>query len=456
MVALPRSGSARRYYRFFFNNGETLIGSYNPEIKENIAHYSFTQHFKKLGLPVPQIFEKDESYQYFILEDLGDTTLLMLKEKKGLDAVLDFYLQALNDLLRFQIEGIQGLDLSKAHPAKQFNRRSILWDLNYFKYSFVKTNDIFFDENALEDEFESFTSLLLQADSSFFMYRDFQSRNIMVTKNRNRYIDFQGGRKGPLQYDVISLLYQAKAQLPEQTKKLLLNHYLHKLDEKLPGQKAKFLEHYPLFIYFRLMQVLGAYGFRGLFQHKPHFLQSIPYTIQNLRHVLKQYPFPEQFKTIRSIFQQIEQLKNYDLPDKSQGKLVVSISSFSFKKTGYPFDASEHGGGFVFDCRALPNPGRLQELKDFTGLDEPVVQYLETKEPVQSFLDHVYALTENSINNYLERNFDYLSVNFGCTGGQHRSVYCAEKLKGHLQKKYGDDLKIHLKHIELEKRSDSI
>lgn len=428
-----------------------MIGSYNPEIKENIAHDTFTAHFINLGLPVPAILARNPSLEYFILEDAGNITLLDLLLQEGLtDKVKGYYFRVVSDLVRFQAEAIRGLDLSVAFPAGSFDKRSIMWDLNYFKYYFVKTNDITFDENLLEDDFVLMASRLLQTDSDFFMYRDFQARNIMVNRETLSYIDFQGGRKGPLQYDVISLLYQAKANLPETFREELLNTYLEKLESILPGQRDKFMSTYPMFIFFRLMQVLGAYGFRGLFQHKAHFLQSIPYAIENLKRVLQKYPMPG-FPELNRIFEQIGKLKDYHFVSLPHDKLTVSLSSFSYKKSGIPLDITENGGGHVFDCRALPNPGRIAELKEFTGLQPPVIEYLKDKQEMTDFLDHVFAIVDQSVDNYLERGFNSLMVSFGCTGGKHRSVFSAENLKRYLQEKYGNRLEVRLTHVELQK-----
>ena len=451
ITPLPLSGSSQVYFRFVFDKGERLIGSYNPEIKENIAHDTFTGHFISLGLPVPGILARSSSFEYFILEDAGDKTLLDIRTNEGLsEKVKQHYFQVVDDLVRFQTEGIKGLDLSKAFPTGRFDKRSVMWDLNYFKYYFVKTNDIIFEENILEDDFNLLAEHLLQAESEFFMYRDFQARNIMVNQNRLSYIDFQGGRKGPLQYDVISLLYQAKANLPNEFREELLETYLKKLEKTLPGQKEKFLKTYPLYIYFRLMQVLGAYGFRGLYQRKAHFLQSIPFAIENLKQVVKKYPVVD-YPELGSVIEQITKLTDYHFAPFSKDKLTVTLSSFSFKKSGIPVDITENGGGHVFDCRALPNPGRIQELKEYTGLQDPVIKYLESKQEMTDFLHHVFSVVDQSVDNYLERRFSNLMVSFGCTGGKHRSVFSAENLKRHLMVKYGDSVEVRLTHVELEK-----
>jgi aminoglycoside/choline kinase family phosphotransferase len=449
---LPRSGSSREYYRFFFESNETLIGSFNPEVKENIAYLTFSRHFYNLGFPVPKILAYDNDYKYFLLTDLGNTTLFDILKKEGVsERVRKLYYRALEDLLRFQVEGIKGMDLSKAYPVNEFDKRSVMWDLNYFKYFFLKANNIYFDESSLEDDFVKLTDTLLEADRDFFMYRDFQSRNIMIKTEKLWYIDFQGGRKGPLQYDVVSLLFQAKANLPESFKNELLQYYLLLLEKEMPSQRDVFLEKFNLFVYFRLMQVLGAYGYRGLFQRKSHFLQSIPPAINNLKRLINNNPVADDFKELDSIFGQIINLSGFDLNKSKDNILTVRVSSFSYKKTGIPVDISGNGGGFVFDCRALPNPGRLDELKDFTGQQKPIIEYLSSKKEVLYFLDKVFALVEQSVDNYLKRGFENLMVNFGCTGGKHRSVYSAEKLISHLKKKYGEKINLVLSHYELEK-----
>ena len=451
MVALPQSGSSRVYYRFFFDDGTSLLGSHNPDIKENIAHYVFTGHFVKKGLPVPKILAKDEQNKYFILQDAGNNTLFDLLMRDGLSReVKGYYFQTMEDVVRFQTEGINGLDLSVAFPAPEFNAESIHWDLNYFKYYFVKTNAIVFDEQLLEDDFNAFAQKLLNAESSFFMFRDFQARNIMVNDGKLTYIDFQGGRKGPLQYDVVSLLYQAKANLPQSFKDELLEHYLTRLEAVLPGRKESFLTDFPYFIYFRLMQVLGAYGFRGIYQRKAHFLQSIPLAIESLKNLLALHPLTG-FDELNAVFKQIIALNDYNYKPLVKNKLNITLSSFSYKKSGPPVDITENGGGFVFDCRALPNPGRMPELRDFTGLQEPVINYLKNQTEMTRFLENVFSIVDQSVENYLERNFNHLMVSFGCTGGKHRSTFSAENLFRHLKEKYGDKLDVRLKHIQLEK-----
>lgn len=448
---LPSSGSNRIYYRVSYGLGQpsTILAAFNPDLSENIAWYSYSVHFRNTGLAVPEVYAKDDSYTYFLLQDLGDVNLLSLLETKGESEVLDLYKKALTDLVKFQVDGIKGLDLDVAYPVKDFDRRSIMWDLNYFKYYFIKTHNLEFNETQLEDDFERFATELLKAESSYFLYRDFQARNIMFDKGKLWYIDFQGGRKGPLQYDVVSLLYQAKAALSNENRKILLTHYLENLDHVLPGSGTTFKKHLPAFIYFRLMQVLGAYGFRGLIQKKGHFLQSIPYAISNLKSLLENTPLDVKMPALASIFKQIADLKQYSLPAVEPEKLTVSIKSFSFKKGGYPVDFSENGGGFVFDCRALPNPGRIPELRNYTGRDSQIIDFLQPKKEVQDFVNQSVILVRQNIDNYLERGFKHLEVNYGCTGGMHRSVYSAEQLRANLAS-YGDKINIELKHLVID------
>jgi aminoglycoside/choline kinase family phosphotransferase len=451
IIELPSSGGSQRiYFRIFFNKNErdSLLAAFNPDVNENIPWFSYSVHFRNKGLNVPEIYGKDESYRYFLLQDLGDKTLFNILDKESTDSIRKYYKEALRNLLKFQIYGYDGLDLNVSYPVKDFNKRSVFWDLNYFKYYFAKPNKIIFDENQLENEFETLSQFLLKPKKDYFLYRDFQSRNIIIHNNDLWFIDFQGGRRGPLQYDLVSLLYQAKANLSDDFREEMHQFYLEELEKVIPGLSGEFDPYYIYFIYFRLMQVLGAYGFRGIIQRKGHFLKSIPPAIQNLENLLQQSPLSEDFKTLNGIFDQIVGMKN-EFDFTSNDKLTISISSFSYKKQGYPFDHSENGGGFVFDCRALPNPGRIAELKDYSGFDQAVIDYLSSKQEVSDFLQHAFRLIDQSIENYLERGFTSLSVNFGCTGGKHRSVYSAEKLKMHLNH-FGNRLKVNLKHLQLD------
>ena len=463
--SIAESGSARKYFRII-TDSKSLIGTYSSNIEENEAFLTFSKHFHDLGLNVPEVFAVNEERTCYLQSDFGDDNLFAHVQKALIansgpstgsgtlasysEIVINLYKKALSHLVKLQVLGHQGLDYTKAYPTERFDRQAIIDDLNYFKYYFVKPHEgIDFNETRLGKDFEAFADFVSQAPCDFFMYRDFQSRNIMVKDGELYFIDFQGGRKGPLNYDVVSLLYQVKAQIPQAIRDELVDYYKAELSQYMSPEAVKFDTYQPYFVYLRLMQVLGAYGFRGLIQKKSHFIESIPYALKELKawngtHPLNQYP------ELQSVLSQLSTL-NYPLPTDSKlstlnSKLTVTINSFSFKK-GYPNDFSGNGGGFVFDCRALPNPGREPEFKTKTGRDWEVIDYLMAKPPVHVFLDHVKGIVGQSVDNYRERHFSNLMVSFGCTGGQHRSVFFAQTIYEWLKATYPD---IHLKlnHIE--------
>ena len=317
--------------------------------------------------------------------------------------------------------------------------------MHYFKYYFLKLAQIPFDEQSLEDDFDRFANYLLQARSDFFLYRDFQSRNIMLSDNIPYFIDYQGGRKGALHYDLASLLYDAKADIPEQTRMELLNHYITVAGSQSIGDKEKFIDHYYGFVLVRIMQALGAYGFRGFYERKEHFLQSIPFAIENLRSLLKKVHFSFEMPALLNALEKLTRSEKLMSLGSHKKELVVTINSFSYRK-GIPQDNSGNGGGFVFDCRALPNPGRLEEFQKLTGKDQQVIDYLQNDPAVEEFLRHATVLIDQAVENYIQRNFTHLSVNFGCTGGRHRSVYAAENLAKHIRERYGT--RVELVHTE--------
>jgi len=445
---LPSSGSDRQYFRVDFEDGSigSILAAYNPDVQENIAWNSFSSHFRSLGFHVPEILARDESYRYFLLKDLGNTSLFYHISQGIDDKIINIYKQVLRDLIKFQVEGIRGLDLDVAYPTRSFDKRSIMWDLNYFKYYFVKPNGIVFNEARLEDDFEVFANHLLDAESKYFMYRDFQSRNIMIYRNEPWYIDFQGGRQGPLQYDVVSLLFQARANLSNELRSELKSYYLEELEKVVPGATAGFNNNYNAFIYFRLMQVLGAYGFRGQLQRKSHFLRSIKLAVESLSEQLVLSPLNLKLPELTNVFNQIIDKHQTNSTSANTQKLTLHINSFSFIQSGIPDDPTQNGGGFVFDCRALPNPGRIKELRDYNGLQEPVIKYLDGKKELSEFLENIYRIIDQSVDNYLERGFKDLQINFGCTGGKHRSVYCAEMLAKQL-KKHHQNIDVRVNHL---------
>lgn len=453
-IPIPGSGSNRQYIRMG-KPGATVIAAYNEDLKENKAFLSFSKHFLEQGLPVPEILAESSNGLSYIIRDLGDLTLYAyLQGQPRLNEefppeVLSKYKRVLDWLPRFQV--LSAPDYSNSYPRSAFDRQSMLWDLNYFKYYYLKLAGIPFDEQQLEDDFHAFTSFLLEVPSGYFMYRDFQSRNIMILEGQPWFIDYQGGRRGALQYDVASLLYDAKADIPEKVRTELLDFYLHSLSSVIPTDRQEFLRYFPGFVLIRIFQAMGAYGFRGYYEKKSHFLQSIPFALKNLSTLVQHdllNDFPELNRVIsRMILTPFTVSSPQDTESGSakQG-LHVFITSFSFKH-GLPQDPSPNGGGFIFDCRALPNPGRYDEFKQITGRDQAVIDFLDQEPEVKTFLSTVFSLIDQSVDNYLKRGFTHLMASFGCTGGQHRSIYCAEALARHLSNRYS--LSIELKHLEL-------
>ena len=426
---LPRSGSDRIYFRLAHKE-QTAIGAYNPDIKENEAFFSFTQTFGKLGINIPSILSVAPDRQHYLLTDLGDESLyhrISTNYKKHEDmTALCLIKESLLGLLKMQIEGARHIDFSKCYPRGAFDRQSVMWDLNYFKYEFLKLTGTPFDEQALEDDFNTLANYLMQAPSDYFMYRDFQSRNIMLINNEPWFIDYQGGRKGPLQYDLASILFSPKSRLNQVKREALLEFYLNKLEDYIVIDRNKFKAFYYSFALVRILQALGAYGFRGIFEGKPHFRSSIPEAISNLQFLFSNNLVKIKLPEIERLVIELARSKwseKYVLPEN---QLTIRVTSFSYKK-GIPDDPSENGGGFVFDCRGLPNPGRLKEYQCYSGTDKQVIDYLEQFKEVAEFQNQVRNIVEISIREYLKRGFNHLSVNFGCTGGQHRSVYHAEK-----------------------------
>lgn len=449
IIPLPVSGSNRSYFRAIDKNdpSNTILASYNEDVSENIAQFSFTQHFRSKNLRVPEILAKDSSYKYFLLEDLGKRSLFDIIKNSPVSA-RNHLINVVKDLIKFQIDGFKGLDMDVAYPVSKFDTTSILWDLNYFKYYFVKPHNISFNELKLEEDFKKFTSKLLEPDNNFFVYRDFQSRNIIIKDELPWYIDFQGGRQGPLQYDLVSLLNQVKANLPESLKIELREIYLQELEKRIPGSSKTFMKYYHEYEYFRLIQVMGAYGFRGLVEKKAHFLQSLIPAISALQKMQNSYNTMEDYPELKFVLEQITQINKYSKIEHSAG-LNVSINSFSFKKKGIPLDMTGNGGGHVFDCRSLPNPGRLEDLRDYTGLEIPVINYLEKQPEVSYFIENAKNIIWQSIDNYLERGFLNLQINFGCTGGRHRSVYSATLFSKLIKEKY-PEVNVTLHHNELD------
>lgn len=439
-LEIVNSGSSRRYFRMS-DAQHSAIGVQGTSLLENEAFIAISAAFIKKEIPVPRVLNVSRDRYFYLTEDLGNTALADLLPNPD-DALLE---QVVRDLVRIQFEGGSELDYKVCYPQPCFDRRTIFWDLNYFKYNFVKPTGLEFNEALLEDDFERLCTRLLAVDTHTFMYRDFQSRNIMVQNGTPKYIDFQGGRKGPFYYDLASLLYQAKARFTQSTKNHLIAVYRQALEPYYKVDETCFNQTFGYFVLFRCLQTLGAYGFRGLVEHKAHFVQSIPLALEAIGELPKHFSYPD-LPYLSELVGQLSALKERYQGPQNNEKLIVRVGSFSYKK-GLPQDYSGNGGGFVFDCRAMHNPGRYDAYKNLTGRDQVVIQYLEEQGEIQDFLQHAYALTDHAVERYLKRGFSSLCVFFGCTGGRHRSVYSAQHMAEHLAQKFG--VEVHLEHREL-------
>jgi aminoglycoside/choline kinase family phosphotransferase len=453
-VALTASGSNRRYYRITSMDGSvSLIGVQGTSRDENKAFLEMAKHFKSQGLNVPEVKAVSDDEMAYVQEDLGDTLLFdYIADGRKTGSFCEREKALLRKTMRalavFQVKGADKFNFSICYPQPDFNLRSIQWDLNYFKYCFLKATGLDYQEDMLENEFERLAYILLQPRMHTFMYRDFQSRNVMVVSKKNEetgeeelepyFIDFQGGRRGPVYYDVASFLWQAKANFHNELRIELIEEYLDELKKYVSVDEEEFYETLKHYVLFRTMQVLGAYGFRGYFEKKPHFLQSIPYAIENLRQLLKNAA--EDYPYLVEVLHKMTEMKQFKEVGVKK-PLVVRVYSFSYKK-GIPADASGNGGGFVFDCRAVNNPGKYERYTYYTGMDQPVIQFLEEDGEIFPFLDAAYSLVDASVKRYIDRGFQNLMVSFGCTGGQHRSVYAAEHMAKHINDKFGVEVQL--------------
>ncbi len=445
---LPQSGSDKIYFRLYLN-GQTYIATYNQNIKENETFLYCTDHFRSKHLPVPYVLGVNAEGSLYIQQDLGTQSLLDHLQHNGFSqATFNLYKATLSELAKIQILGDQQFDYDKCLTAKEFGKQAILSDLLYFKYYFLDTLKIAYDKQALLNDFETISDYLSTSSYKYFLFRDFQSRNVIVKNNEVHFIDYQGGMKGALQYDVASLLWQAKANLSDQWKEELLQHYISEAENLLDHKidRAVFISKYNGFVLIRLLQVLGAYGFRGLFERKAHFLSSIPLALQNLRFYVEnkkvQLQTPEFYSLLNTITDNeiIDRFKT--VRATAETPLLVKISSFSYNK-GCPADDTDNGGGFMFDMRGILNPGRFAEYKYLTGRDKAVQDFLEQRTKINEFLNSAFNVVDIAVEDYIKRSFASLMVSFGCTGGQHRSVYAADALARHLKNKFGVNVQVN-------------
>ena len=451
---LPQAGSERHYYRIHTAGG-TFIATYGANLKENETFIYFSNHFRKKQLATPGIFCINQDKNIYIQEDFGDASLLNKLEINGFTPqVYELYKKSLQQLVLLQVKGHEELNYKKCLTNASFGKQAIMADLLYFKYYFLDALRRPYDKQKLLDDFEALSNYLSHTEYKYFMFRDFQSRNIMITPDDAvHFIDYQGGMRGAPQYDVASLLWQAKANLPDDWKQLLLEEYIDAFEKVIdePIDRETFRSQYNGYVLIRLLQVLGAYGFRGLFERKAHFLTSIPLALQNLKWFADNQnvgiAVPE-FKKVLEICISDDVIQEFTpIQATEETPLLITVNSFSYKK-GIPTDISENGGGYVFDMRGILNPGRIEKYKKQSGLDKDVKDFLEQQTDMLTFLNGVYSIIDISVTDYIKRGFSSLMVNFGCTGGQHRSVYAAEALARHLRNKF--KTKIVLTHTNKE------
>ena len=457
-----RSGSNRQYTREVDANGKSLIRVAGTCREENHAFITLARHFRSKGLPVPEIYEVSNDEMVYTQEDLGDTLLFdYIRPGRETGYFSEEEKSMLRRVIRLlphvQTEGAEDLDWSVCYPVPAFDRQSLFWDLNYFKYCYLKATQQDFSEPALEADFNRLADALLAFPCTGFMYRDFQSRNVMVRDGEPYLIDFQGGRRGPLLYDLVSFLWQAKANFPPSLRQELIAEYEDELqacrhtDNFQIFKFSNFQITLAAFVLFRTLQVLGAYGFRGYFERKPHFLQSIPFALRNAAELLREQPelasdYPEISRVLLAVGEPVLDSRRDACVPSEGSTLTVTVCSFSFKK-GIPEDKSGNGGGYVFDCRSTHNPGKYEQYKHLTGKDQPVIDFLEQDGEILTFLESVYRLIDHHVERFLERGFSHLQIAFGCTGGQHRSVYSAEATARHLRERF-PNIRIELFHRE--------
>lgn len=442
---LPLSGSNRRYYRLK-EDDISIIGVIGESKDENHAFIEMSRHFTKQNLNTPEVYAVSGDGMVYIQEDLGDSILFDMISAGRTTGVFgpeekELLHKTIAKLADAQVKGAKDFSFDVCFPQPEFNRRSVMWDLNYFKYNFLKTTGMDFQEDLLENDFEKMADILLEDDSDTFLFRDFQSRNVMFVNGDPYFIDYQGGRRGPVYYDVASFLWQAKANFPSELREELIETYIESLSKYRTVNRESFMNKLRQFVLFRTLQVLGAYGFRGYFEKKPHFIQSIPFALNNLRDLMSA-EFTE-YSYLCKVLREMVDLKQF--ADTQKKELRLRIYSFAYKK-GIPNDTSGNGGGYVFDCRAINNPGKYESFSNVTGLDQEVIEFLEEEGEMKQFLDNIFPLVDKHVKRYIERKFTDLMVSFGCTGGQHRSVYAAQKMAEYISSEYG--IRVSLVHRE--------
>jgi aminoglycoside/choline kinase family phosphotransferase len=434
---ITQAGSPRKYFRFI-KNDNSILGVYSENVEETETFLYYSDVFTKANLNTPAVYNVSEDKYCYFIQDFGDDLLLGQLEKEPAETrysgrIAELYKKSLAALVKLQVAGASMIDFGKAYQISDFDEQAILFDLNYFKYYFLNRSGVSFNEKLLQDDFDRLAKSLANEGPKLFMFRDFQARNIVVKDNEPYFIDYQGGRRGAPEYDAVSLLYQAKAALPEVFRDELRDFYFNELIQNIELKYAEFYDRFYLYVYLRVMQTLGAYGLRGLIENKQHFVESIPFALRNLSDLLKLHPFPEKYPELLRVLNLLAETSKFD--SKVFDKFTVQVFSFSFKK-GIPNDSTGNGGGFVFDCRGIHNPGRYAEYKTKTGKDQEVIDFFKANSDIDIFFENAVNVVKPTIENYIERGFNSLMISFGCTGGQHRSVYCAEALAKYIRENY--------------------
>ena len=448
--AITKAGSNRSYYRFYGENG-TVLGVYSNNIPETKTFLYYSVIFSNLNLNTPKIYHVSEDTLTYFIEDFGDDLLLKVVENeykqygRFTERLDDLYRKSISALAKLQIAAGKAIDFNLAYSISEFNSQSILFDPNYFKYYFLNRLDIPYDEKLLQDDFDALAQYLAENGTKSFMFRDFQARNILVKDEQVYFIDYQGGRKGAIQYDMASLLWQAKAKIPNKKKLELLNYYIDEITKSNEIDRDDFEKEFWYYLYIRILQTLGAYGNRGLIEKKRHFIESIPFAIDNLKELHETHPILSNYKELDRVISEVVKCKQKFEPVKYD-QLTINVMSFGFKN-GLPEDKTENGGGFVFDCRGNHNPGRYEKYKKLTGRDQPVIDFFKEHGDIDVFIENIKTVISPTIETYIRRGFTSLMICFGCTGGQHRSVYSAEHIARYIHEKYG--VKVILKHREL-------
>lgn len=447
--AITKAGSNRSYYRFYGNSG-SVLGVYSDNTEETETFLYYSKVFSELNLNTPHIYHVSADLKTYFIEDFGNDQLLSVVESEYkqhgyfTEKLTDLYKKSIIALVKMQIAAGKSIDFERAYSISEFNKQSILFDLNYFKYYFLNRLNIPYDEKLLQDDFDSLAESLANTGVKNFMFRDFQARNIMVKDDNVFFIDYQGGRKGAMQYDMASFLWQAKARIPYDKKLELLNFYIDEVAGSIDIEKNDFESEFWVYLYIRILQTLGAYGNRGLIEKKRHFIESIPYAIDNLKELHDSKPILSKYKELDRIIGEVSKCKSAFEPVK-YSELTITVMSFGYKN-GLPEDRTENGGGFIFDCRGNHNPGRFEQYKKLTGRDKEVIDFFKEHGDIDIFIENIKDVISPTIETYIRRGFTSLMICFGCTGGQHRSVYSADSIAKYIHEKYG--VKIILIHRE--------